>query len=208
MNGIVIFSLNHVVFAFEPGEEFTTIIGIDLKENFSIQNVQSKFGPAPIKRSGDAATSEEKVCYLTSDHLGVIEFGRGEVDNFFVMPKAVKQDASDCGVMSRPRVTANDLDVNGIKLGIDRDKYKRLVGKKPTDGTSTEIHHEFENNIVLTDAELRAALKKVFGKDDNWQELGKQQHGWRYPVENIHLNAKFDKDSRLQSLAVDWTEQW
>jgi hypothetical protein len=124
----------------ERAERFTHFVGFNLADTPSFQDIARKFGPSPIRRSGDASTSDSRVCYLTADGKGAFEFYRGEVDWGYVFRLSKPTDSS---CPKTKDASAHDLNVEGVQLGMTKATYEHVVGA-PTKQTVGDVRHHFE----------------------------------------------------------------
>jgi len=146
--------------ATQTGDEFTRPLGHDLTSGFEhdFAEIRGVYGETAVKETGDAGSYVGRVCYFTSDNSAVFEFYRTEVTDGFAFRLPNPQDRLDCSP-SEKRISSNDLNVNGVKLGMKRETYERLIGhnsKSPgitVKKTSTYITHCFERKEPFTAAD-------------------------------------------------------
>jgi hypothetical protein len=124
----------------ERAERFTHFSGFSLADLPSFQDIASKFGPSPIRQSGDASTSDSRVCFLTPDGKVAFEFYRGEVDWGYAFHLS---KTTDSACPKTRDASAHDFNVEGVQLGMTKANYERVVGP-PTKQTIGEVRHQFE----------------------------------------------------------------
>lgn len=109
----------------EAAERFTHFAGVNLAELPSFDDLSKLFGPSPVRRTGDAANADARVCYRTTNGNAVVEFFHGEVNWGFVY-RTPKVTDSNC-----PKTVAigsDQLHVAGVELNMSKEGYKGLTG--------------------------------------------------------------------------------
>jgi hypothetical protein len=188
------------VAAHQDAERFTHIVGVNLKEYPSLEDLVDKFGHADIVRSGDASTARARICYLTTDELATLVFNRGEINEGFEIRTPNLKDKQRCGRLKEIRASA--LEVSGVRLGMTRGEYDSLLGKR-SKATAKHVNHHFEYVHVLTDEELKVVVDKDKAEMPSWAEHPEEWRNWHV---DIYIESSFE-DSRLKSFSVSRSEQ-
>lgn len=181
----------------EAAERFTHIVGVNLSELPSFDALAVKFGVSQVAQSGDAGGYEARVCYRTLDNRVVLEFFHGEVDWGYAL-RVPTHDDLRC--VPSGALGGMPISVAGIKLGMEKAAYIRLVGK-PDKESANHNENRFEYVHTLTDAELHAITDQNF---KNGYPQGDPE-GLRHWDVGIELSASF-KHGRLTSFRVDRVE--
>lgn len=148
----------------QDAEIFTHIAGFNLA-NYSFDALAEKFGANKVVASGDASTADFRVCYKTSDEKAVVTFFHGELNWGFTLSKIGNAD-KHC--TKTDALTPEQLNIAGIQLGMDKEAYRKVVGK-PHSENGDHIQHEFSYVRILTDSELKDLIdsSKKNGKEIN-----------------------------------------
>jgi len=112
-----------------------TVLGITLGRS-NLAKVQEKLGRAKLWSSGDASTSEHKVCYVTRGARQVVlvfasnsEMAgppENDVTNIRIVKGAAYPDRSKCGSLT---ISGNEVSTNsGLKLGLTQAGVRRILG--------------------------------------------------------------------------------
>lgn len=181
----------------EAAERFTHIVGVNLSELPSFDALAARFGVSHVTQSGDAGSYEARICYRTLDNRAVLEFFHGEVDWGYTL-RVPKSDDFRCAPSGA--LVGDSISVAGIKLGMEKSAYTRLVGKSDKESANYR-ENRFEYVRTLTDAELNAKVDRNF-KNGNPQG---DPEGLRHWDVGIELSASF-KQGRLTSFRVDRVE--
>jgi hypothetical protein len=181
----------------QDAERFTHLAGVNLSDLPRLEDLQRIFGRSPIVESGDAGEYDARVCYRSVDGASVVEFFHGEVDWGFVV-HITKPHDSRCSTSAvlKPSV----LSVAGVKLGMKKAAYTRLLGK-PRRETANLLEHYFSYVRTLTDSKLAKIVERN-RKDGypitNPEELRRSDVG-------IDISASF-VEGRLASFTVGRAE--
>jgi len=178
-------------------ERFTHIAGFNLADPLSFEDFARKFGPSPVRSSGDGAESEARVCYRSAQGDVTVEFFRGEVDWGFSLRKARKRDGR-CPIAGA--LTADQLDIAGVALGMPASRYREIT-HIPASSKGPRIRYHFEYVHVLTDAELDAMEAR--GRKNGYASQSRES--LRHWDVGITLTGAF-ANGRLVSFSVDRVE--
>lgn len=123
----------------QEAEKFTHVAGFSMAGPKLFAELKNKLGKSQVRESGDGANGQSRVCYQTAHGEAVLEFFEGELETGFTARKPGARDAQ----CSRSNALApNRLDVAGIRLGMSRASYEKLVGK-PDRAAATNVEHAF-----------------------------------------------------------------
>jgi hypothetical protein len=140
----------------EAAERFTHVSGINLADLPSFDELASRFGVSLVTQSGDAADYEARACYHTLDKKAVLEFFHGEVNWGFVLRTPMRNDLH---CLSSAALGGSSISVAGIKLGMRKSAYARLVGESQK-GSLNHSENLFQYVRTLTDTELNAMAER------------------------------------------------
>ena len=136
-------------------ERFTGIFGINLKgyeskigESLLIL-VRKELGEATGRKSGDASTGVESICYLWPDGSSVLEFDEQEAGVTFTIRKQNDTDHLNCLPLSWKTIGKKKLEVGGLRLGLTRDEVKKLIGL-PTKTAKDTMYFNYEGTSIST----------------------------------------------------------
>lgn len=182
-----------------PGaaERFTHIVGVNLADLPSFDELASRFGISPIAQSGDAASYEARACYRTLDKKTVLEFFHGEVDWGFTLRTPTR---SDLRCPTSTALVGNSIRVAGIELGMAKSAYVSLVGKAQKE-SAKHSENTFQYVHTLTDTELNDMVQRGL-KSGHPQGDPKELRNWDV---GITLSASFTSE-HLASFRVDRVE--
>jgi len=129
--------------------EHRTILGITLGQA-NLVGVQRQLGEAKLWVDGDAATLEEKICYVTQgpDSLIVVFASNAEMagtpenklTDVRILNTSAYTDRANCRSLS----VAKDLvgTTSGLKMGIRRENVRRILGP-PTEVDNSKWHYSW-----------------------------------------------------------------
>lgn len=140
----------------QDAEIFTHIAGFNLADSYSFDALAEKFGATKVVATGDASTSDFRVCYKTSDGKAAVTFFHGELNWGFTVTK-IRNVEKHCTKTSA--LTPSQLNIAGIALGMDKDAYRNILGK-PHSENNNHIQHEFSYVHNLTDSELNELVDR------------------------------------------------
>jgi len=140
----------------QEAERFTRIAGFNLADLPSFEDYAQKLGGSQVESSGDAGKFDTRVCYRSADGDLVVELFHGEVDWGFSMHAPRAQDEK-CPIAQA--LTADQLNIAGVALGMTVAQYQALTGK-PSRVQGHRIKNIFEYTHVLTDAELNEMVER------------------------------------------------
>jgi hypothetical protein len=181
----------------EAAERFTQVSGINLADLPSFDELASRFGISPVTQSGDAADYEARTCYQTLDKMAVLEFFHGEVDWGFTLRTPMRNDLH---CLPSAALGGSPISVAGIKLGMRKSAYARLVGESQK-GSVNHSENLFQYVHTLTDTELNAMAER--GRKSGYPQNDPEV--LRHWDVVITLSASFVQ-GHLTSLRVDRVE--
>ncbi len=116
-----------------------TVLGITLGRS-TLNEVQEKLGPAKLWSSGDAATAEQKVCYVTKSRRPVVVVfasnsemagpPENQVTDIRILRSEAYAERSKCVAISAENIRTP----NGLELGINGETVRKILGI-PSRGT-------------------------------------------------------------------------
>lgn len=183
----------------QAAERFTHLLGVNLADGIDFNTLAERFGASPVTRTetGDASNTVSRVCYRSTDGRAVVLFADGDVDYQFVMRNATAAD-SHCPV-SRT-ITATQLNVAGIMLGMPQNALEALLGK-PVSMAGGRLTYQFQYVHTLTDDQIAALIEKA--REQGYDsDKPADMRNWNVV---IYIQAAFTQD-RLASLLVDRVE--
>lgn len=178
-------------------ERFTHFAGVRLADTPSLENIQSILGKSQVIRTGDAADYDARLCYRSAHGDVVVEFFHGEVDWGYVMRRRTGHD-SNCPISAE--LEASKLSVAGIRLGITRGEYERVVGETRKVAPN-RLESDFRYTHVLSNKELAGMVRRD-RKNGYGVENPEDMRRWDV---GIHLTGMF-RGGRLVSFTVERTE--
>ncbi|HET7649613.1 MAG TPA: hypothetical protein VFL15_02800 [Gammaproteobacteria bacterium] len=183
----------------QTAERFTHLLGVNLADGIDFNTLAKRFGASPVSHTetGDASNTVSRVCYRSADGRAVVLFAAGDVDYQFVMRNATAAD-SHCPV-SRT-ITATQLNVAGIMLGMPQNALEALLGK-PVSMAGGRLTYQFQYVHTLTDDQIAALIEKA--REQGYDsDKPADMRNWNVV---IYIQAAFTQD-RLASLLVDRVE--
>lgn len=182
----------------QEAERFTRIAGFSLADLPSFEGYARKLGASPVESSGDAGEFDTRVCYRSVEGGSVVELFHGEVDWGFSVHVPRPQDEK-CPIAQA--LTADQLNIAGVALGMTIAQYRALAGKPSGVVRGHRIKNVFEYTHVLTDAELSEMIERHQRSGYPAQDREELRH---WDVE-ITLSAAF-LAGHLTSFTVDRVE--
>jgi hypothetical protein len=177
----------------EQAERFTHIAGFNLADLPSFEALANVFGPSPVAQSGDASTSDYRVCYRSLDGSRTVEFFHGEVQwGFTISTQTEALGKCPASAALTPEVAT----IAGVTLGMTKKEYEATVGR-PTEATAQHVHHHVGYVRVLSDKEIAEALEELRKKGHNDID----PESWRSWDVGITLDGAF-RNGRLVSFTV------
>jgi hypothetical protein len=134
----------------QEAERFTHIAGFSLADLPSFEDYAQKLGGSQVESSGDAGEFDTRVCYRSAGGDSVVALFHGEVDWGFSVHVPRAQDKK-CPIAQA--LTADQLNIAGVALGMTIAQYQALTGK-PSSIQGHRIKKIFEYTHILTDAQL------------------------------------------------------
>lgn len=183
----------------QTAERFTHLLGVNLADGIDFTALAKRFGASPVMRTetGDASNTVSRVCYRSADGKAVVVFASGAVDYQFVVRNATAAD-THCPV-SRG-ITAAQLNVSGIALGMPQHTFEALLGK-PVSMAGGRLTYQFQYVHTLTDAQIAALIDKA-RKQGYDSDKPADMRNWNVV---IYIQGAFKQD-HLDSLLVDRIE--
>jgi hypothetical protein len=176
------------------------IAGMSLLDPSMSAKLQRKMGHTVEIARGDAATGRHPYCYSsTQGPKTYLIFEFGEVDSaFYLFSDGLSWNGSEY-CKSSSLVTNGLSTPSGLKLGISRADFEKLLGK-PTLVKGDRIIYVRSISVKSTPEELKRA--KIYAPDMNEQEFQQNYAHWDF---STHIEASF-KEGKLYHLAVSQGE--
>jgi hypothetical protein len=163
------------------------ISGVDLASKEEVlQQATKSFGDTPSVSSGDASTSNEQVCYMSSveyDNTHLI-FGRGEVDSSLILSSDGSVWKGNQICTRSGKVTRKLATDSGLYLGLTQAQVIAILGLATRKSQNVQQHKD----ALIYSVES----KKKQGETSTFYYL------------SVNVEAQFVNDS-LTRLTISWS---
>ena len=181
-----------------------TVLGITLGRS-TLKEVQEKLGSAKLWSSGDAATAEQKVCYVTVSHRPVVVVfasssemagpPQNRVTDIRIVGRGMYPDIANC--LKLP-ISSNEVRTkSGLGLGISRQVVRSIIGM-PTRVSKSEWSYFWSNDRPLPQSDKHYSY---------WASRSRECFDGKAPFFSVNsqLELRFDGNS-LVALMVSRME--
>jgi hypothetical protein len=112
----------------KPAEPNFQVAGITLGKPWNFSAVRSKFGKATDVERGDAASSRNQICYVSSTGNVHLIFELGEVESVvYLFEDGPKWSGSELCATSKA-VSEETSTASGLRLGLEPEQVKSILG--------------------------------------------------------------------------------
>ncbi|OVE76811.1 hypothetical protein BVX98_04665 [bacterium F11] len=175
------------------GDRFSKPFGFELGKT-TLLKIRNKLGDAKIHEKGNAAAYTATICY-SSKNNEVIEFKSGELGhwnlgfNAYLLRNKRAKGEMECGELPKASMESKNINIDGLILGITKDKLIEVIGSEPRIEKDT-LYFTFDWQRDMTKDEKEKMKKQ-------WPDM---PPGAKYDV-YVSIKAKI-KNNRLVELTV------
>jgi hypothetical protein len=185
----------------EPAEANFRIAGVTLGTPRDFSAIRSNFGSGAEVERGDAASSRNQICYVstsTDAHL-IFEFGEIESAMYLFQGGPPWNGGELCAPSDK--VSANSSTLSGLKLGVGPREVEAILGE-PSNATPKQLVYYFEYRKKIT-PEALVRLRES-NPDMSDAELAKN---FEYADGEVYIEARF-ASGKLNYLAISRSETY
>ena len=185
----------------EPSDSNLQIAGLALDATWDFAKIRSKFGESSEVERGDAASGRHQICYVSSSGSVHLIFELGELDSvLYLFEDGLKWNGSELCAVSEA-VSANILTANGLRLGLQPQQVKSILGD-PNIATRSKLVYYFSYKKRPT-PEALARLRQNY-PDMSDTEFAKN---FEYADSESYIEARF-ASGKLNYLAISKSETY